>query len=444
MNRRRRYAIVGTGGRSEMFIEAAVVQYRDQAELVALCDVSQVRMDYWNREIEGRFGATGVPTYHADDFDKMVRRQRPDVVVVTTIDCMHHHYIVRALELGCDAITEKPMTIDEVKAQAIFDAVARTGGHVTVCFNFRYTPEVTLVRRLIMEGRIGQPLAVDLTWMLDTSHGADYFRRWHREKDKSGGLLVHKATHHFDIVNFWVDSIPKTVFAMGDLKFYGRANARDRGELRDYERYTGVPEATNDPFRLDLTASESLKGLYYDAEAESGYIRDRNVFGDHITAEDTMGVLARYRNGVHLVYSLVAYSPWEGLRASVTGTRGRVELSDRYAMPIIAGPGLEDAAATTQADRNTVVKLYPMFDAPVELEVPLAAGGHGGGDSAILDQLFLPDPPPDDLHRSATHIDGAASILLGVAANRSIATGRPVEVDQLLALPASVEPVAGT
>ena len=65
--------------------------------------------------------------------------------------------------------------------------------------------------------------------MLDTSHGADYFRRWHREKDKSGGLLVHKSTHHFDLVNWWLASSPKTVFAMGGLRFYGRENAEGRG-----------------------------------------------------------------------------------------------------------------------------------------------------------------------------------------------------------------------
>ena len=42
------------------------------------------------------------------------------------------------------------------------------------------------VRELIAAGTIGAPLAVDLQWVLDTSHGADYFRRWHAEKDKSG------------------------------------------------------------------------------------------------------------------------------------------------------------------------------------------------------------------------------------------------------------------
>ena len=60
-----------------------------------------------------------------------------------------------------------------------------------------------------MDGLVGRPLLVDFSWVLDTSHGADYFRRWHREKQNSGGLLVHKSTHHFDLVNGGSMRIPK-------------------------------------------------------------------------------------------------------------------------------------------------------------------------------------------------------------------------------------------
>lgn len=290
-------------------------------------------MDYWNKRITGDFGGPAAPTFLADRFDDMVRETRPDVVIVTTMDSTHHRYIIRALELGCDVVTEKPMTVDAEKAQAIFDAVEKTGRKVRVTFNYRYTPEATVIRKLIMEGKIGTPTLVDLMWTLDTSHGADYFRRWHREKDKSGGLLIHKSTHHFDLVNFWLGSIPQTVFAFGGLKFYGRDNAKQRGEERPYDRYTDVPEAKDDPFYLSLRDGDSMEGLYLNAEQDSGYIRDRNVFGDDVSAEDTMTVTAKYRSGALLSYSLVAYSPWEGLRACVTGTKGRLELFDTHGSP---------------------------------------------------------------------------------------------------------------
>ena len=67
---------------------------------------------------------------------------------------------------------------------------------------------------------------------------ADYFRRWHRDKRNSGGLLVHKATHHFDLINFWLGSAPELVMALGGLRFYGHENAQERGVTDFYTRAT--------------------------------------------------------------------------------------------------------------------------------------------------------------------------------------------------------------
>jgi len=177
----------------------------------------------------GQEGGVARPTYLADDFDRMVADTEPDTVIVTTVDATHHQYIVRAMELGRDVITEKPMTTDAERMRAIFDAIARTGRSLRVAFNYRYAPAYTTFRRLMMDGVVGRPLLVDFSWVLDTRHGADYFRRWHRERSHSGGLLVHKATHHFDLVNWWIGATPVRVFASGGLRFYGRENADRRG-----------------------------------------------------------------------------------------------------------------------------------------------------------------------------------------------------------------------
>jgi predicted dehydrogenase len=274
---------------------------------------------------------------------------------------------------------------------------------------------------------------------LDTFHCADYFRRWHREKDKSGGLLVHKATHHFDIINWWLQSYPAEVYAMGGLFFYGRENAERRGESYSYDRYTNQADAKNDPFALRLDKDPTLKALYFDAEDETAYLRDRNVFGDNITAEDTMALTARYDNGVLLTYSLVAYSPWEGYRIAITGDKGRieVELVEQVGKTFVAG-----AEQTFQSDSEAVsqfggkhIWVFPQFGKPYNVEIPEAVGGHGGGDTVMLEQIFSENPPADPFARAASHIDGAASILMGIAANESIASGGPIKVKDLLRLP---------
>jgi predicted dehydrogenase len=432
MTQRKRYALVGTGGRAGMFIDAITTTYKEVAELVALCDFSQTRMDWYNGRLHHERGLASIPTYFPDQFDQMIAETRPDTVIVTTIDAAHHLHITRAMELGCDAISEKPMTTDLPRLQAIFDTIAKTGRSLRVTFNYRYAPAYTQFRQLVLEGAVGRPLAVDFSWILDTSHGADYFRRWHREKDNSGGLLVHKATHHFDLVNWWIDSFPTQVFAMGGLNFYGRANAASRGEQYAYNRYTGVPEAQNDPFALFLTSKAALKGLYLDAEPETGYIRDRNVFGEPITIEDTMAVTARYHNGVVLSYCLVAYAPWEGLRVAITGDRGRIEMDIEETVSHLIGDG--QPSASKGPFKQARMRVFPMFGEPRELEVAVGDGGHGGADPVMLEQIFSPQPPPDPYHRAASHIDGAASVLVGIAANQAMQTGQMVCIADLFPL----------
>ncbi|KAI0391490.1 hypothetical protein F5Y17DRAFT_440538 [Xylariaceae sp. FL0594] len=357
----------------------------------------------------------------------MIRETEPDEVIVTTIDRTHDIYIVQALDLGCNVITEKPMTTDVPRCCEIFDAVERTGKKVRVTFNYRYAPHNTKVFEVIRSGAIGTVTSLHFEWMLDTSHGADYFRRWHRDKQNSGGLLVHKSTHHFDLVNFWLQTRPATVYAQGDLKFYGRENAERRGETKFYARAHGSEVAKNDPFALHMADNAQLKAMYLDAEHEDAYYRDQSVFGDGISIEDTMSLLVRYKNGAVMTYSLTAYAPWEGFRVSFNGTGGRLELEVVENSYVNSGG---DQAAEGSLERRTLL-LRPLFDKPCEIPIDDGVGAHGGGDKVLLSDLFG-QPVSDEFTRAASHVDGALSILTGIAANRSLATGQVVNVDDLM------------
>ena len=427
MGSKKRYVLVGTGGRAEFFYGALADSYRDKSELAAFCDINQTRMDYANQLLKDKYNYPEVNTYTADRFDEMIKTEKPDYVIVTSVDRTHHRYIIRAMELGCDVVTEKPMTVDAEKCQAILDTAKQTGRQVRVTFNYRYAPHHTKVRELIMNDTIGEVTSVHFEWLLNTRHGADYFRRWHRDKRNSGGLLVHKSTHHFDLVNFWIGSQPETVFAFGDLMFYGRENAENRGVTQFYTRATGNPLAKDDPFALHLDSDPHLKAMYLDAEPEDGYQRDQSVFGDGINIEDTMGVMVKYKNKAILTYSLVAYQPWEGYRIAFNGTKGRIEMTtvEQSYVNSLGDKKLEGAL------KDKTLRVLPMFDAPYEVDVEEKEGGHGGGDPVLLNDLFG-DPEEDPFERAADHIDGARSILTGIAANQAIATGLPVQIDRLV------------
>ncbi len=432
MKERRKYAAVGTGGRIPMFIDPIVDRYQGGAELVGLCDTSTVRLKYHQQRLSREYGVPMVPTYL--DFDKMLQEQKPETVIVCTPDYLHSEYIIRSLDWGADVISEKPLTTEAEKFNEIQQAIARSGKTVRTAFNYRWTPGVSKVRELITAGEIGQVKHVQFEYLLNTMHGADYFRRWHSRKACSGGLLIHKATHHFDLINWWLNAIPSEVHAMGDLVFYGRKNAIARGQERwtRYARYTGVPEAEEDPFRLKLDADSAMEELYYKAEKESGYIRDQNVFRDDIDIEDSMSALIRYRTGAMANYSLNAYCPWEGYRVSLSGDGGRIEYLERHASHIITGA--KDSSGDLVEHHSMNLRVQKLFSNPYEIEIPIAQGSHGGGDRLIQEQMFGLNPPADPLKRNAGHEQGGASILVGIAANRSIATGLPVRIDDLATL----------
>jgi len=400
-----RYVLAGASSRAlHMYGRPVVERYADTACLAGVFDINATRAEYVSRE------CGGVPVFH--DFDAMLRTAAPDTVVVTTVDRFHHDYIIRALEAGCDVITEKPLTIDAEKLRAILAAEARTGRQLTVAFNYRFNPYMTRAKQLIVDGAIGQVLSVDFEWLLDRKHGADYFRRWHRRKENAGGLLVHKATHHFDLINWWLADEPALVFAVGARRFYGPTRA-ERGERCSTCAFTKTCE-----FYVDYAANPVLNALYFAAEHEDGYFRDRCVFADEIDIEDTMSVTVRYRGGAQLAYSLIAHAAYEGWRAAINGTAGRLELQIPESGPLAQAPSLVLSVFTPDGRR-------------VDHELSKTGPDHGGGDPRLLARLFGPAGQPDPLGHMAGSRAGAMSVLVGVAANTAIASGQPVTIADL-------------
>ncbi|MBR6747746.1 MAG: Gfo/Idh/MocA family oxidoreductase, partial [Clostridia bacterium] len=186
-----KYAFAGASGRAlGMYCKPMLKDFQDNCEIVGIYDINPGRAQQFVKHVEGSF-----PVY--DDFETMIREAKPDRVIVTTVDAFHSDYIIKSLEMGCDVITEKPMTIDATRCRAILEAEKRTGHKVTVTFNYRYAPYNTKIREIIARGEIGEVYSVHFEWLLSRNmeygaHGTSYFRRWNARMKNSGGLLVHK------------------------------------------------------------------------------------------------------------------------------------------------------------------------------------------------------------------------------------------------------------
>ncbi|MCP2635866.1 Gfo/Idh/MocA family oxidoreductase [Microbacterium sp. HD4P20] len=438
--RRVRYAIVGTGSRAQMYLDAINGPHADVAELVAWSDTNEGRLDWYEARLQAR-GAGAPPRFAPDELGAAVVRYGVDRVIVTSPDWTHDRHIVAALEAGADAVVEKPLTTTPDGVRAIADAAKRTGRDVTVTFNYRYSPRNSALKRALSAGEIGEVTSVHFEWVLDTAHGADYFRRWHRDKDRSGGLLVHKASHHFDLVNWWLADTPTRVFASGGLRFYGAENAAQRG-LGPRPARGSDDSPLRDAFSLDLRDDPDLRGLYLEQEAYDGYLRDRDVFDAGITIEDNLSLVVDYAAGASMSYALNAHAPWEGYTVAINGTRGRAELTVVERGEVLLGasgrptaivdpsarPDHVEGGAARPVGERLVVQNH--FGRAREVPIPEGDGGHGGGDARLLAEVFR-GATEDPLGHAATWRDGVAAVAVGLAGNRSLETRNAVRIDDL-------------
>lgn len=417
-------ALVGTGIRGITFWGKRLrEEYPDLVEFVGLCDVNEGRLAFAKK-----YMGTKCKTYL--EFDRMLSQSKPDLLMVTTVDSTHDEFIIKALGQNITVLTEKPMTTDEQKCQAILNAERKSEKDLIVGFNYRYNPHYTKIKELLAQNRIGRVTSVDFHWYLNVYHGASYFRRWHAYKQYGGSLWVHKATHHFDLLNWWLNSEPMEVRAYGALEHYGR-NHSFRGKNCRSCTYKDQCK-----FYWDITENKLYTKLYTNNEHHDGYIRDSCVWREDIDTYDRMSAQIRYANDVLVNYSLTTYSPYEGMRIAFNGFEGRIDAWDgipwrkeeKKAQDQLHA---QEMAQDKEAKDFEEILVMDNFGDYEQVKVIREKGGHGGGDKRLHHKIFVDPKAPDPLGHSAGSRDGAMSILVGIAARKSIEEDRAVKIEEL-------------
>jgi hypothetical protein len=229
-------------------------------------------------------------------------------------------------------------------------------------------------------------------------------------------------------VNWWLGALPVSVMATAKREFYTPATARRMGLSGPHERCLTCPEKSRCGFYLDITANPNLKALYVDNEKYDGYWRDRCVWRADMDIEDTMNALVTYDTGATLSYSLNAFNSWEGYTIAFNGTKGRLEHT-------IVESVYVNGTETVQGgiEQNGVsIRVIPLRGTARDITPWQAEGDHGGGDRLMLEDIFRPEAVVDKYLRAADERAGAASILVGIAANRSLETGGRIAVADLV------------
>lgn len=417
-----------------MFVYSILQQFGSHNQIVGLLDSDNRRIELCKERFPELLA---IPTYEPDHFQQMIDETKPDTVIVTSRDDTHINYILQGLERNLDVITEKPMVTNAHDARRIIEAEKMSKGKVIVAFNYRYNPFHRKIKELILEGKIGKVTSVDLNWYIDTYHGASYFKRWNRNRDFSGGLSIHKSTHHFDLVNWWLDQKPEEVFAYGALHYFGKdgefnpspTNNRycstcDEKQLCHYymrwsDRRNNV-NAKDDHIKAD--------SIEKSAQNYTHYRPDSCIFDHSIEIEDTYVATVKYDKGAFLSYSVNFSLPYEGYRLAINGTKGRIETTEYH----------EPSRIPFEVPEQTI-EFYPLFGGAKEtIHVLQTGGGHGGGDPVLLEDLFLGVDQTRPYPILAGAEAGAYSIAVGEGVWRSVKENKPYKIEDLLRINADV------
>lgn len=349
-----------------------------------------------------------------------------DAVIIASPDHTHLAHIRSALAHGLEVVTEKPMVTTTDDARAVLAAEEASTGRVVVTHNFRYPPRHLQLKELLRAGRVGRVVQVLLDYHVDTSHGASYFVRWNRAMAASGGLTLHKSTHHLDLISWLIDDEPVRVAASGGRWFYG-PDSPHRPRSADGAPLSGAALREADPYWqtmlrrgavTDPEAGQPRRGVL-DLPYQQQYPADVefSVYDEEIDSVDTIASVIGYRGGAAASYLVNFSSPWEGFRLTVVGTHGQLE----------AVSGHVEHEPLPGSDQITV---RPLFGEPEIIPVATGTGGHDGADPLLRHDLFHgPSARSVELGLPADARQGALAVAAGEALWRSAATGETIAID---------------
>lgn len=207
MSESRRYAIIGCGmmGREHMANLALV----PGAELAAIAEP-----DSGSRTAAiAKAAELGQSPEMFVDTGAMLASAKPDAVIIASPNFTHFDVVKPVMDAGCAVLLEKPMCTDPGDALALAKAAREYDNLFWVGLEYRYMPPVTKFIERVHQGEAG-----DLKMLAIREHRFPFLEKvgdWNRFNRNTGGTLVEKCCHFFDLMRHILRDEPVRVFASG-------------------------------------------------------------------------------------------------------------------------------------------------------------------------------------------------------------------------------------
>jgi predicted dehydrogenase len=392
MQRPIRLALVGTGGRGQIYADVLKRMPPGRARWTALCDRDPDVLDAFCAH-------NGLDVARTQDVAGLAARDDVDAVLVCTPDHVHRDPAVTCFNAGKHVLVEKPLATEPQDADAICAAALRSGKLLHLGFVLRYDPCVCALRDMLRDGVIGRPIACLVHEAVGWFHASTYMRRWNRFRRFSGDLLLHKGCHTLDLINAVTGAFPVQVAAFGGTEvFTPRADAatvcRECARREQCIYYADQGEAYRERF--------------YNTAGPQRLPEDICVYNADKDTTDTVALVADFSGGMRLSYTMTLVSPRGERRLVFVGTEGEI-----------------------RCDLSSYrIEVTQLPDRPPEIvDIPRPTGtGHQHHDMALLadflDRIERGDDPAYGIQEAA--MSGAVAF----AALESIASGSIVPIEK--------------
>ncbi|MEO0543063.1 MAG: Gfo/Idh/MocA family oxidoreductase [Pseudomonadota bacterium] len=204
----RRYAVIGTGMMGQEHIRN--ISLLDDAEVAAVVDTDSV-MRSQGLSIAADCGFSNVAAF--DTMDALAGIDDIDAYIVVTPNDTHARVMAFLLSTNKPILLEKPAATTPKEAWAMVDATRGRLAPVWVGMEYRFMPAVARLIEEVEAGKAGRPHMVSIV-----EHRFPFLDKiefWNRSFERSGGTMVEKCCHFFDLMRHLTRSEPVRLYASG-------------------------------------------------------------------------------------------------------------------------------------------------------------------------------------------------------------------------------------
>ena len=375
MERKLKVIFIGAGNRGQVYSKE-MAKLPEKYEGVAVAEPKDSRRN----AVKERFGLPEDRCF--SDWRELLKLGKiADIAVIATMDRDHLAPALACIELGYDLLLEKPVAPTAEDCETIAKAAEQKGVRALVCHVLRYTPFFTTIKKLLMDGAIGEICSIDHQEHVEILHQSHSFVRgnWGNSQ-RSSCMLLQKSCHDLDILQWLIGKKCVKIQSFGGLHYFTRENMPEGAPERCID---GCPHGDSCIFnsvKLYLKSKNewfrgACSGAVNPTDEQVEQALRTNQYGkcvyqcdNDVVDRQTVNML--FEGGITVTFSMNAFNKG-GRHIHIFGTKGELW-------------GSMDTREEPVRVRNFYTKEITEY--PVKGQDGLL-NGHGGGDKGIVGAL---------------------------------------------------------